>query len=136
MLSLPRPGAAKANHSGTTWIMPWSQFDFSTQRTTKNVAIGQIPRNNITDAGKHDPAPVQNILEDLRFADVTFLDDDTVLYLRPRGAEVGKPDVDTTLSDKKFKQKLQKEEDQKPGQELWCKTLEGVDYKIGEVPVK
>lgn len=136
MLSLPRPGAAQANPSGTSYIMPWSHFDFgSPQRTTKNVAIGHIPRPAVSSSGKHDPAPVDNILENLRFADVTFLDDDTILYLRPRGAEVGKPDVDIVLSDKQFKSHLAKDEDKKPGQEIWCKTLEGVEYKIGEVPV-
>lgn len=136
MLSLPRPGAAQANENGSHYITPWSSFDFSTQRTSKNVAIGHIPRPGVAEStGKHDPPPVENILEDLRYLDVAFLDNDTVLYLRPRGAEVGKPDVDVTLSDKKFKEKLGKDEEEKPGQEIWCKTLDGVDYKIGEVPV-
>lgn len=136
MLSLPRPGAAQANESGSHWISAWSHFDFSTKRTSKNVAIGRIPRPGVDNLSKHNPPPVENILENLRFSDVVFLDDDTVLYLRPRGAEVGKPDVDVALSDKKFKQKLEKQEDAKPGQDIWCKTLEGVEYKIGEVPVK
>lgn len=136
MLSLPRPGAAIANASGTTWIMPWSHYDFSTQRTARNVAIGQIPRPGVSSTGKHDPAPVDNILENLRYADVTFLDDETVLYMRPKGSEAGKPDVDVALSDKKFKQQLAKEEDTKSGRELWCKTLDGLEYRIGEVPVE
>jgi hypothetical protein len=136
MLSMPRPGAAIANASGTTWIMPWSHYDFSTQRTARNVAIGQIPRPGVSSAGKHDPAPVDNILENLRYSDVTFLDDETVLYMRPRGSEAGKPDVDVALSDKKFKQQLANEEGTKPGRELWCKTLDGLEYRIGEVPVE
>lgn len=63
------------------------------------------------------------------------LDDNTILYLRPRGAEVGKPDVDITLSDKEFEKQLENDESKLPGQELWCKTLDGVEYKIGYVPV-
>jgi hypothetical protein len=136
MLSLPRPGTAQANESGTHWIMPWTHFDFGSQRTSKNVAIGQIPRPGVSSQGKHDPPPVQNILENLRFLDVVWLDADTLLYLRPRGSEMGKADVDTKLSDKEYKKLSASNEDQKPGQELWCKTLEGVDYKMGEVPVE
>jgi hypothetical protein len=89
--------------------------------------------------GKHDHSPVADILQDLRYSDVTWLDDDTLVYLRPRGAQAGHADVDVNLSDKAFAAKLSKEKDvdsAEEGQGLWCKTLSGDSYRIGEVPVE
>lgn len=88
--------------------------------------------------GKHDHSPVVDILRDLRYSDIAWLDDETLLYLRPRGAQAGHADVDVSLSDKAFAAQLAKQKDaeNEEGQELWCKTLSGDSYRIGEVPVE
>ena len=142
LLSLPRPGAAVPSPSGAHYIQPYSHFDFDTGRTTRNLSIGKIPQqrsgssSSVEEQGKHDTLPVIDLLKDLRYAEAVWLDDETVLYLRPRGAQAGIADVDTRLSDKAFKAKLAKDEDKLEGMDLWCKTLAGNSYKLGEVPVE
>ena len=135
MLSLPRPGAAVPNGSGTYYIMPYSSFDFNTGRTTRNVAIGKLDSHSLASARDHS-LPVVNLLTDLRYPEAVWLDDHTVIYLRPIGSVAGEADVDTALSDKAFKAKLAKDENNnKVGQEIWFKTIEGVNEKLSEVPV-
>ena len=139
LLSLPRPGAALPSPSGRHFIQPYSHFDFDTGRTTRSVSIGKIPQSEsdlLEEQGKHDSSPVVDLLTDLRYSEAVWLDDETVLYLRPRGAQAGKADVDTQLSDKDFKAKQAKDEDALEGMEFWCKTLDRNSYKLGEVPVE
>lgn len=138
LLSLPRPGAALASPDGAHYIQPYSHFDFDSGRTRRHVSIGKIPSasESIEAAGKHDHSPVVDLLKDLRYSEVAWLSNDTVLYLRPRGAQADKADVDTNLSDKDFKAKLSKDEDKLEGMELWAKKLDGPTSKIGEVPVE
>ena len=145
LLSLPRPSAALPNPSGTYYVMPYSHFDFGTGRTTRSVALGKIPRGSDaisetsdvpTSSGKHDAPPVTNILADLRYTDVAWLDDETIVYLRPPGASTGSADVNVAMSDKDFKKHLASLDDKPSGQEVWCKTISGASYKIGQVPVE
>lgn len=138
LLSLPRPGAALPSPDGAHYIQPYSVFDFDTGRTSRHLSIGKIPsgKGSIEAAGKHDHSPVVDLLKDLRYSEAIWLSNDTVLYLRPRGAQTDKPDVDTSLSDKDFKAKLVKYEDKLEGMEMWAKKLDGHTYKIGEVPVR
>jgi hypothetical protein len=144
LLSLPRPGAAVPNPSGTAYIQPYTSFDFGSGRTSRAVAVGSLKKASSADngKGKHDHSPVVDILQDLRYSDVAWLDDETLAYLRPRGAQAGHADADVSLSDKAFAAKLAKEKQAKDaetaeeGQELWCKTLSGDSYRIGEVPVE
>ena len=135
MLSLPRPGAAVPNSSGTYYIMPNSQFDFSTGRTTKSVLISKLNRHS-SDLEKAPPVPAVDLLTDLRFPQAVWLDNESVLYLRPSGSVASEPDVDIRLSDKDFATKLAMDEQKNPGQEIWIKTIEGVQYKVGQVPVE
>jgi len=124
MLSLPRPGAAIPNASGTYYLMPYSHFSFESTRTTRNVAIGKIdrhPNDSVATAagGKHDHSPVVDFLQDLRYPDVAWLDDTTAIYLRPRNSDANSSDVDVTLSDKALKKKLAGDENAATGQEIW-----------------
>lgn len=144
LLSLPRPGGALPSPDGSYYLLPYSHFDFASGRTTRNVSLGRIPRAHSTPAASSSSpgeaaAPPTDLLANLRYPGAVWLDDDSVLYLRPRGAESGKEDVDVKLSDKAFKKRLAKEEDDddhKPGMEVWCKTLEGREYRVGELPVE
>lgn len=145
LLSLPRPSAALPNPSGTYYVMPYSHFDFGTGRTTRSVALGKIPRGTDTasgtgdvptPSGKHDGPPVTDILADLRYTEVAWLDDETILYLRPAGSSAESADVNVAMSDKEFKKQLDKQEDKPAGQEVWCKSINGASCKIGQVPVE
>lgn len=134
LLSLPRPGEALASPSGEHYLLPYSHFDFASGRTTHNVSLGKTPRSSSSSSSES-----ADFLENLRFAGAVWLDEDTVLFLRPRGAKTNEADVDVALSDKAFKKKLAKEEegdDHQPGVEFWCKSVGGETYKVGEVPVE
>lgn len=123
MLSLPRPGKAVPNASGTYYLMPYSHFSFETARTSRNVAIGKIDRRddgtNAAAGGKHDHSPVVDLLKDLRYPDVAWLDDTTAVYLRPKNSDANSSDVEITLSDKAFKKALAADENAAAGQEIW-----------------
>lgn len=140
--------------------MPYSHFSFEDSRTTRSVALGKLHQVGATTSmhaastpedptaasatdrsrstyGRHDsPSPVVDLLSDLRYSDVAWLDDQSVAYLRPRGSEDNKADVDTSLSDKQFKKKLAAQEEAKPGIEIWYKSVDGPTYKMGELPVE
>lgn len=139
LLSLPRPSAAIPNPSGTFYILPYTQFSFDTGRTTRSVALGEIPRIRKEDSeasGKHDVPDVVDLLSNLRYSEVAWLDDETVIYLRPRGSETDTPDVAVELSDEDFKKQLDKDDNQQPGRDIWCKTISGSSYRVGTVPVE
>lgn len=127
--------------------MPYSHFDFDTGRTTKSISLGKIPsaadsldapgtEDNAESSGHRDHhLPVYDVLTDLRYSETVWLDNENIIYLRPRGAKPGEPDVNVEMSDKEFKASLDKEE-QEPGVEFWLKHVGGDEsYKIGEVPV-
>ncbi|ORY64736.1 Alpha/Beta hydrolase protein [Leucosporidium creatinivorum] len=148
LLQLPRPGGAIVNHSNSLALWPSSSFAFDAAdgkgRTTKSLYLINLDHPELT-----GPQPPRELLTNLSSSDAVFIDDRTVLFLRPAlphgleatvNADGHREDHPTELSDKDQAKRRKEHAALAGGEgvELWAKdVLEhgGEEYLVGKFPV-
>ncbi|KAH9443848.1 hypothetical protein MJO29_013718 [Puccinia striiformis f. sp. tritici] len=138
LAELPRPGSYFPNPiSGTKALSIQKNYQHDSQKTTTKLTTIDLS------VEKEKQSEHTTILKDLAYADVVWLDDHSILYLRPPGAQHGTPDLDPSVSTKEaqkaLKERLDKltDDDQGKGIELWAIRIgetENQNYKVGYLP--
>lgn len=127
-ISLPRPSANFAfNSSKSVALWPSTQYDFTTSRTEKSLYLVDVQ-------GGH-----RVILAGLTYQEFAWLDDKTILYLRPPTTAaadgVYANDHIASRSDTQQEEHL-KSQAEKTGIEIWAIDIKSKEsYKLASLPV-
>ncbi|BGP17602.1 hypothetical protein JCM10213_001253 [Rhodosporidiobolus nylandii] len=155
MLSLPRPQQGVPNPSGTLALWPSSTYSFAAAdgkgRTDRAIHIADLassPAAAEKSTGFDKLPPPRPLLTGLANLEAAWLDDHTVLFLRPsvphgevaaqdeQGRRVDHP---ARMGDDAWKKKMQawSEMDGGEGTEVWAKEVDGKseEYMVGRLPV-
>ncbi|KAH8923266.1 hypothetical protein BT69DRAFT_1333973 [Atractiella rhizophila] len=140
MLSLPRPSASLPNPSGTFYALAASTFNFDLSRTERALYVGRIPDVHIEApelaVSKPNFAAVK-VLDGLSILpSPVWLDDHTLIYLRPPYSVAGESDMTPGESDGQFAARNKGD-----GVEVWALKLspnldssKAQEYLVGELP--
>lgn len=139
MIELPRPSAGKLSPSGLHFAQSSSTFDTRTRRTSKNIVVGRVPaagppQLSSTSDSKDAPRP-SILLQDLRFAELVWADDNTLLFLRMAGGATN--EVNPGLTDAEQRKVWSNSASEDPAHlEVWAKEIHSKhEYVVGTLPV-
>ncbi|KAA1082941.1 hypothetical protein PGT21_020998 [Puccinia graminis f. sp. tritici] len=139
LAELPKPGPYIPNPSGQSALSVIKTYNHARQSTVTSLITIDLTQVQDQQASSHT-----TVLTDLAYAEAVWLDSNSILYLRPPGAQEAGPDLDPLISTKLAREHLKKRleelaDDQGKGIELWAIRIGGKEdkktYRVGSLPV-
>lgn len=134
LVQSPRPICYIPNPSAQLAFSIIKTYDHSKQALFTSLAIVDMTAKN--------PSNHRTILKNMVYSEAVWLDNQTILYLRPPGVKEDVPDLDPTLNSQEAKKQLEKRLEDLPDEqgktiELWAIQIgesDNLPYRVGCLP--